>query len=190
MKRLIKWDELKDFKKTVAYAEYCNREGLKREFLVKMGWKRYDLDLSWDAYYLWKNKYIKGYNTEKYVYKNCPEVKPIDPDWEYLCYMDHFGSHTYDCLYKGISADVKYCWKNKESTHYLYVKANNKTVQELLHGADLIIGINQIGSICYGTKDDYTEEYDHKVLYYKFPIKGIIKPWYCIPKQNFWESLK
>lgn len=32
-----------------------------------------------------------------------------------------------------------------------------------------------LGDICYGTTDDYSEVQDNGEVYYKFPIKGIIK---------------
>lgn len=103
MERIIRWDKLKNISlltdKSEVIKEYQHREDMAR----------HTGPMDNKAFEKWCKKYYTGYIAEKYVYDHCPEVKPLDPDWEYLCHMEHFGSHTYDCTYKGISADIKHC---------------------------------------------------------------------------------
>ena len=122
------------------------------------------------------DNYYTGYELEKYIYEHCPEVKPVDPDWEYLCEMDKPGEHTFDCYFNGVSADVKSCYLNeiKHNKGYIYMSAHNyKTLEEIMHGAELII--SKVGDrIAYAQVKNNWEVKIGNYYYYKFPIVGYI----------------
>lgn len=120
------------------------------------------------------DNYYTGYELEKYIYEHCPEVKPVDPDWEYLCEMDKPGEHTFDCYYNGVSADVKSCYLNEKRKAHIYMYVHkHKTLEEMMHGAELIIS-KVGGKIAYAQVKKYKIVRVEGYQYYRFPIVGYI----------------